>query len=404
MDAEKRATLFLSLAEKKLSDLGDIEGAANAFREVLDTAEDGSDLRARALESLVAVEEARGDFGALEEALLRQLQKAEGDAAQKTAVLFQLAQLSQDRLEDEDRAIDYVNQVLDIEPDNRAALSFLEKLFAKTERWPDVAEMIERRAEVEAAAGNTAAALAARSEAAKLLAQELDEPERALDNINAILEQDAGNVEALMVMAAIQTDAEDWDQALETLSRAAKSCAALADADEAAAQAQGAEILYRRAKVLDAQNSVDNADAIKTALMDVVDLNARHEGALNMVEPLLRQARDHGPLARVLERKAQLSQDMDEKAALLGEAKNSTKRPCKKPKRPWPSSSSCPRRGPMPWISRSSWRRPWPTSTGRRKPRSCCVVRRCSLSVGTKNGPWLRFWPKSGCWPKSAAS
>ena len=71
---EERAALFFRIGELRRGPLEDTEGAATAFKEVLDIVPDDR----RALEALAALEEKRGDFAALEEVLLRRLSVVEG--------------------------------------------------------------------------------------------------------------------------------------------------------------------------------------------------------------------------------------------------------------------------------------------------------------------------------------
>ena len=74
---EERASLFFRIGELRRGPLQDSDGAAAAFREVLDI----SPADRSALAALAALEEARGDFSALEEVLLRRLSVAEGGRA-----------------------------------------------------------------------------------------------------------------------------------------------------------------------------------------------------------------------------------------------------------------------------------------------------------------------------------
>jgi tetratricopeptide (TPR) repeat protein len=73
-DNVQRAALYLRIGTLKAGPLADLDGAAAAFREALDLRpEDGV-----ALAALADIEERRGDYTALEEALLRQLSAVSG--------------------------------------------------------------------------------------------------------------------------------------------------------------------------------------------------------------------------------------------------------------------------------------------------------------------------------------
>ena len=110
---EERASLFFRIGELRRGPLQDADGAAAAFREVLDI----SPADRSALAALASLEEARGDFSALEEVLLRRLSVAEG--AERVDALLALARNAEERLTDVDRAISYLHQILETDPRNR---------------------------------------------------------------------------------------------------------------------------------------------------------------------------------------------------------------------------------------------------------------------------------------------
>jgi len=98
-DNVQRAALYLRIGTLKAGPLADLDGAAAAFREALDLRpEDGV-----ALAALADIEGRRGDYTALEEALLRQLSAVSGLGC--VPVLTRLARNAADRLNDADRAL-----------------------------------------------------------------------------------------------------------------------------------------------------------------------------------------------------------------------------------------------------------------------------------------------------------
>src|SRR5439155_11281991 len=99
-----------------------------------------------ALTALAEVEERRGDFAALEEALLRRLSAASGP--DQVAVLFKLATNAAGPLDDRDRALSYLHQVLEADPANRPAFVEMERLLTQQERWHDLIDLLEKRAEL----------------------------------------------------------------------------------------------------------------------------------------------------------------------------------------------------------------------------------------------------------------
>src|SRR5204863_739658 len=114
-------------------------------------------------------------------------------------------------------------QVLDADPRNRAAYTEIERLLTEQERWHDLIDLLERRADLEAKSGEPSAELAAQAAGAEIWANRLGSPESALETLEKILERDPKHVASLLALARIHEAAERWSEARGALERAAGS-------------------------------------------------------------------------------------------------------------------------------------------------------------------------------------
>ncbi len=126
-----------SLARDELMDL---ELAADALREILDL--DPAD--ARALSELSALLRQLADFHGLMEILAQREMLCDTDD-ERVALNLEIATLADELLDDKDRAIDALRQVLLFSPTHARAWEGLERLYTVTERWSDLVELLELR-------------------------------------------------------------------------------------------------------------------------------------------------------------------------------------------------------------------------------------------------------------------
>jgi len=103
--------------------------------------------------------------------LLRQLSAKSG--ADSVSVLTRLAHNAADKLNDADRALVYLHQVLEADGENREAFGETERILASLERWHELVDVLERRAEIEAAAGHAEAELTCRVAVASIWGEKL---------------------------------------------------------------------------------------------------------------------------------------------------------------------------------------------------------------------------------------
>lgn len=142
-ETKPRIELLLSLAEIREDRLERLEGAAEAFREVLQL--DASNLDA--LKGLERIYARRDQFKDLLGILERQLALAT-TARQTVALLERIAGLQEEEFMDVPAAIGSFEKILDLDRDHANALAALNRLYRSDKRWSELAEILEHQAEL----------------------------------------------------------------------------------------------------------------------------------------------------------------------------------------------------------------------------------------------------------------
>jgi tetratricopeptide (TPR) repeat protein len=301
-DGSQRAAVLMQVVDILTGPLSDLDGAADAVTEALDS--DPNDLRA--LAALVSLEERRGDFAALEEALLRQSSVLHG--AEQIAVLAKLARNASEKMEDGERALVYLQQILEAEPDNASAFAETERLLTVLERWHELIEMYERRADAEARTGNKSAELGYRVKVAAIWGEKLGAEDSALEALQAVLERDPSHFASLMAVARIHENRESWQEASAALEKAAAVAATPQDK---------ADVFCRRAGVLAATGGAEDqvAALFQVALSHAPDWLP----AIQALEAMARKANNDRELVRYLLARLPLEVEEAKQKSILAE-------------------------------------------------------------------------------------
>lgn len=285
-DAAEEKALRVRIATLE-AELGDPAAAAAAWQAVLDLdPDDGA-----ALAALEDVHTRAGDWMAVQDVLTRKLELARS-SSERTAVLARMARLAERERGSLDDAIGHWYAALEVDNAQLAAYGELERLLGRAERWHDLVELLERRADLHGTLGDGPAELAALARAADIWEGPLDDPDAAGEILEKILRREPGSVAALTRLARIHERAGDWARCGEVLERAL----ALGPRGQDAA-----DLFFRLGEVADkAQHDLDTAGAhYRQALVH----DPAHPGAVAAIERLARDQGDWATVGDMLDRR-----------------------------------------------------------------------------------------------------
>jgi len=140
----------------------------------------------------------------------------------RLAVQLELAQLAEVRLRDPAGALTRYREILLEHPGEPTAEAAVERLFRVSERWSDLADLFENRAERLRQASDLDGYRRATSALAALLAERLDHPERAKAILDDLLADDPTYVPALLAKASVYEAIGEQGAVALTLQRAAE--------------------------------------------------------------------------------------------------------------------------------------------------------------------------------------
>jgi tetratricopeptide (TPR) repeat protein len=301
-DARERAAVHVLIGQIRAQAQGDKDGAAASFREALDIAPDDK----AAMIALVEMEEERGDYPALEEALLRQLSTVTG--ADQVPVLKALARNASLNLKDSDRALVYLHQILEANSEDRDAFAEMKRVLTSLERWHELIETLEQRAAIEARLGNAEAELACRVEVAEIWGEKLGAADSALDALQAVLARNPKHLSSWLAVARIHETEERWAEAGEAIDKAAELATTPKDR---------AELLCRRARIRSATGST--LDAIEGLYQSALDNDASCVAAMEALQELARLTGNSSRLVHWLELEEPLANGEDRRKSILSE-------------------------------------------------------------------------------------
>lgn len=214
-DAERRELRY-RLANHLVDKLERFEDAIVVYNDMLGA--DPSDMVAlNELEVLLRRLERWQDTRDL---LERKLEEVSGDEA--VAVQEEMARLAAEKLEDPTDAVEVLQRVVLEHPDRASTREWLERLLTQEERWHDLAELLESRMDRLRDAGDTDGYRELASQLASLLAEKLDDSDRAQTILTELLEVDPSYVPAILSLASVYEARGDEGAMRLTLERATK--------------------------------------------------------------------------------------------------------------------------------------------------------------------------------------
>ncbi|MBI3185601.1 MAG: tetratricopeptide repeat protein [Myxococcales bacterium] len=149
-DDKARASLFRALARLQVDHQEHAE-AVESWKRVLEVVP--SD--AEALDSIGRLLGKQGKVSELLEVLRRQLSLCE-EPSRRAALLFQIGSLQHEQVKDAPGALATFRRLIELKPDDPAALERMDQLCEQLERWPELADVLAKRLALQGTQGDPA--------------------------------------------------------------------------------------------------------------------------------------------------------------------------------------------------------------------------------------------------------
>ena len=209
LDGDLQLEVTLRIADVARARLGDVTLAKEYYSKALELRAD----ERRALVALESLYEETGENAALLDVLKRRAESAENDA-ERRLLLFKEARLCDEKLDDAASAIGVYEQILDMAIDAEA-ISALERLYTRSERWEDLVALYERQIAAPATSSERKASL--HHALGSTLEQRTRDPERAFEEYAAALAIDPKHPQTVASLEAMMGNRDLAARAAEML-------------------------------------------------------------------------------------------------------------------------------------------------------------------------------------------
>jgi tetratricopeptide (TPR) repeat protein len=268
-DEDRRAE-FYRQAKVLAEGIGDRQLAEALLRELLEQ----DDMNRWALSELATLSEASGNYKEAFALFVRQAE-VESDASEVRRLRRQAAVTARDKLGDRERAIELFEQIFEDDPSDLDAAGALRTLLASAERLQELGRLLERLIDLSDSPEKRSEL---RLELAKLNAEKFGSTDTAIDLVRAVLEDDPGRADAVVVLSELYEKTQRDEELAELLSSQIDAARARGDAQaELRFQVRLGEIYETRLN--------DRGRAIET-YQSVLERDPGHRGALECVARL----------------------------------------------------------------------------------------------------------------------
>lgn len=299
-DPAQVVALRREVAELYAGPLDDTDRAIAAWKDLLDF--DPNDTAARdAFEALLSRSARWRD---LEDALRARLDVAVS-SDERAVIRLRLAALAETRFNDPNAAADFLRDVLDEVPTHVEAGNGLERIYAAEKRFTDLGELLERRAEDFAAAGDTANELGILVRIGDLAEREMNDTARAVELYERVLDRNPDHVGALEALARLAEKDGHWQRAAEMLGRAL----ALAPSGP-----EGAALGVRLAELQRGQ--LGRPDDAEVSLRRALALDPLNRPAIARLKVIADETVNHALFVEAFKLEVRAVSDVKEKVAL----------------------------------------------------------------------------------------
>ena len=238
------------------------------------------------------------------------------DAQLMSALREKLGRVQLEELKNTDKALAAFRAVIDVDPENRAALGALERLYGETGRFDELLEVYETKRDLTVDAD---AKRAVSHDIARLLAKEVKDGARATAVYEEILSEDPNDIAALSALAELHLASGDHAAYADVLRRRVDLTASASEAvalkfalaettKDKLNDAAAALEIYR--EILTTHPDHQGSELALEGMLDHEELKVE---AAEMLEPMYEQRKEAKKLARVLEIQGEAASDPSRK-------------------------------------------------------------------------------------------
>lgn len=210
-DEELRVQMLTRAAQIQESELGLDEAAVETYKKILEISSEQVD----AASSIVLIHERNADYAALVSAL-RSKSELLGDLSERKVLLYRVAQIEEEILEDSDAAIVTLQSVLNLDDVDEQSLASLERLYITLERWEPLKDIYMVRVENAEDPDDKKRMFYVLGQ---VYDRELGDTAKAIDTYQAILDIDDNEIPAIQALDRLYGQAERWYDLLGNLDR-----------------------------------------------------------------------------------------------------------------------------------------------------------------------------------------
>ncbi|UCF45671.1 MAG: tetratricopeptide repeat protein [Myxococcales bacterium] len=310
-----RGSFLRSIAETQDQELGDPRAAIETYGRVLEADPDAEGT----LDDLEGLQVMVGDWEGLARVYEQKLDRSH-DPEVRAQLLGRLGALWEEQLSNPERAVSYYQQAAGEKPDDVSAYVALDRLFASANDSERLADVLERRMELEE---EPEVRVEVGLRLAELYEAQLGRPEAACDALRAVAEADPAHRGALQGLSRLYERQGQWPELVEVLQRRT---------DAAAHESERVELTHQLGNIMERELD-DELSAIAVygqvlridpghepsvqALLRITKLADYREDAAAVLEPYLRTQERWTDLAVLLRLRADAMTDPHEKAEQL---------------------------------------------------------------------------------------
>jgi tetratricopeptide (TPR) repeat protein len=199
---EERASVWRRVAEAKRDMLDDAPGAVAGYEKALELDPES----AFTVDCLIELYEAKGDASRLVELYLRRVELTQDDDDMKYTLLVSAASCYDKQLSDKRKAIEVLEQALQVRPGDGGVLGSLNRLYRSESMWAELLESLKLQADSAETAEERAQI---RKEIGNILASKLDSFEEALESYRLALSEAPGDAELITAVREIGSRHEE---------------------------------------------------------------------------------------------------------------------------------------------------------------------------------------------------